>query len=137
LNAAAEAALVAILAPALSSLVADRITWDDEEIDLVYPAVTLRTLSSVEGSRDLKSRGGTRRSLVEISGHGRTSGDASRVVDAVCAALDFAEAGPFDQTVDGNTVHFGAIHLESIQQAPANRERSYRKSALFNVWLYE
>lgn len=133
MNAAAEAALISILAPALSELVEDRVTWDDSETDLVYPAVTLRTLSSVEGSRDLKSRGGTRRSLVEVSAHGRTSGDASTIIDAVCAALDFAEAGPFVQ----DAVSFGAIYLESIQQAPANRERSYRKSALFNVWIYE
>jgi hypothetical protein len=135
LNAAAEAALVAILLAAsdLVAYVADRATWDDEETDLAYPAITLRTLASLEGSRDLGSRGGTRRALVEMSAHARTSGDASRIVDAACNALAFAEAGPFER----GGVRFGAIHLESVQQAPANRERSYRKSALFNVWFYE
>lgn len=134
-----ERALVQILAAwsALVALVTDRITWDGEEVDLEYPAITLRDLAMVPAARDLGSRGGARRCLVELSAHGITSGSSSSLLDVAIAALTPYESGPFSVTVGGTEARFGAIHLDDVQQAQPARERSYRKAAQFVVWVYE
>lgn len=134
-----EQALVQILAAwsALVALVGDRVTWDSEEVDLLFPAVTLRLLATNMPARDLQSRGGGRRCLVELSAHATTSSGSSALLDAAIAALDEYERGPRSVTVNGSEVRFGAIHLDDVQQAQPAREKSYRKAAHFVVWAYE
>jgi hypothetical protein len=84
-------------------------------------------------SRELQSRGGIRRCLVEISANARTSTQASQILDLVIAALDPCESGPFDV----GTARFGVIHLDDITQAQPARERAYRKVARYVVHIYE
>lgn len=134
-----ERALVQILTAwsALTTLVSNRITWDSEETDLVFPAITLRALAMTVPARELGSRGGMRRCLVELSAHATTSSAASALIDVGIQALDEYESGPHSVTVSGTEVRFGAIHLDDVQQAQPARERSYRKAALYVVWAYE
>lgn len=139
MNELGEKALVQILAAAaaLAALVADRITWDDEELDLAFPAVTLRTLSTRMLSAGLAGRGGSRFALVEASAHATSSTGATQLLDLVIDALTPYESGRQAVDVDGSSVVFGGIVLDDVQQAPSSRERSYRKAAFFKVWLYE
>lgn len=139
MNELGEKALVQILTAftALAALVSGRITWDDEELDLEYPSVTLRTLSTRMLAAGLAGRGGSRFALVEASAHATSSTGASQLLDLVIAALTPYEAGRQVVDVGGAEVILGSIALDDVQQAPAARERSYRKAAFFKVWLYE
>lgn len=130
-----ETAMVTLLAAwaALAALVSDRITWDSEEIDLSYPSITLRALAGAPSARDLTSRGGLRRCLIEIAAHATTSTQCSRLMDIVIAALTPYESGPFE--VGG--ARFGVIHLDDVTQTLPPRERSYRKAARYVVHIYE
>jgi hypothetical protein len=134
-----ERALVQILAAwaALTAIVTDRIIWDSEEIDVTLPAITLRLLAGTPPARDLGSRGGVRRCLVELSAHAATGGASSSLLDVVIDALTPYEAGEHTVAVSGSEVRFGAIHLDDVQQTQPARERSYRKAARFVVWVYE
>jgi hypothetical protein len=130
-----EAAMVTLLAAwsALVALVSDRITWDSEEIDLEYPSITLRSLAGVPSARDLGSRGGLRRCLIEIAAHTTTSTQCSQVLDHVVDALTPYESGPFEV----GSARFGVIHLDDVTQTLPPRERSYRKAARYVVHIYE
>lgn len=130
-----EAALVTLLAgwSALVALVSDRVTWDSEEIDLEFPAVTLRLLAATMPARELQSRGGMRRCLVEIAAHAATSTQCSQVLDSAVDALTPYESGPFEVS----SARFGVIHLDDITQTLPARERAYRKAARYVVHIYE
>lgn len=134
-----EKALVQILAAfaAIASLVGGRITWDDQELDIVDPALTLRTLTAPPASRSLAGRGGSRRCLVEVAAHDVSSGGASQLCDLVVDAMTPHESGPTEVVVDGVPVRFGGIVLNDILQGSSVRTNRYRKAALFSVWLYE
>jgi hypothetical protein len=134
-----ETALVQILAgwPSLASLVSNRITWDDAELDIENPAVRLRTLATTVPARDLKSRGGLRRCLVEVGCDDDHATGAAQLADVVIAALTPYESGPFSVSVSGTEVRFGSILLEDVIQTRGLRERDYRKTALFAVTFYE
>ena len=95
MNELGEKALVQILASlaGLTALVSDRITWDDEELDLAYPAVTLRTLSARMLAAGLAGRGGSRFALVEASAHATSSTGASRLLDLLIDAFATAAEG--------------------------------------------
>jgi hypothetical protein len=138
-NELAEMALVQILSawPGLAALVANRITWDDTEIDIDNPAVRLRTLAAPPASRDLGSRGGLRRCLVEVSCDDDHSTGASKLCDAVTNALEAFESGPFSVFVSGTEARFGSIALRDVFQGRSLRERTHRKTATVEVWVYE
>jgi hypothetical protein len=118
---------------ALVALVADRITWDSEEIDLEFPSITLRLLAGVPIARDLTSRGGMRRCLIELAAHETTSTQCSQLLDVAIAALTPYESGPFEV----GSARFGVVHLDDITQTLPARERSYRKAARYVVHIYE
>lgn len=130
-----ESALVTLLAgwSSLVAVVADRITWDSEEIDIAFPAITLRMLAATIPARDLKARGGMRRCLVELAAHAETSTQCSQVLDLAVDALTPYESGPFEV----GSARFGVIHLDDITQTLPARERAYRKAARYVVHIYE
>lgn len=135
MNAAQEGALVTLLMqhPPLQAMVDDRVTWDTEEVDLGMPSVTLRLLAGVPSARDLGSRGGVIRCLVEIAANAEKSTPASEVLDAVVGALTPYESGPFSVGL----VRFGGIHLDDVTQSQPARAHAYRKAARFIVVVYE
>lgn len=139
MNAVAEQALVAILvgyAP-LAAEIKDRATWDDTELDVAKPAVTLRSLASVPASPELRGRGGIMQAQVEVASRAVTYPKASQVADLVVAALDPYESGPDEVTIDAGTVRFASIRLTNVQQGPSTQQHSYRKVLTYTVSFYE
>lgn len=139
MNALAEQALVAVLvghAP-LVAMIRDRVTWDDSEIDVAKPAITLRGLVSVPGAADMRSRGGMMRSQVEVATRAENYGQASALADLVVAALTPYESGPIAVTIDAGTVTFASIRLTNVQQGPSTQQHSYRKVLTYSVTFYE
>ena len=132
-------ALVAILAgaSAVSTLVSDRVGGDTEETDLTLPAVTMRTLATTTPARDLVSRGGIRRSMVELAADATSLVGSVQLLEACLAALNPYEAGPANIPVSAGTARLASIHLDDVTQSPPVRERSYRQTAILIVAFYE
>lgn len=132
-------ALVVILAAAspVASLAADRIVWDTEETDLQFPAVTLRTLATTLPARDLGSRGGLRRSLIELAANAATLAGSVQLLEACLDALNPYEAGPAAVVAPAGTAQIASIHLDDVTQSSPVRERSYRQTAILIVAFYE
>lgn len=140
MNQNSEQALVQILTsnPALAARITDRATWDDSEIDMPQEGLTLRTLSTRFPAGELRGRGGLWQALVEISARAVNRIAASQLADAVVAALDPCEQGPFEVSLSsGAVVRFGAIRLDGVQQAPSGQQKSYRKLLTYSVTYYE
>ncbi len=141
MNELGERALVQILrlfAP-LAALVEDRVSWDEEEIDPAPKSVTLRTVATRFPGAGVSGRGGVRNSAIEISGHDDSSSGASRLADLIVAAMDPHDGKQLDVVLvdTGEIVRFGGIQMTDFQQSPSSRQNSYRKSAMFSVFLYE
>lgn len=132
-------ALIVILAAdvTVQGLVADRIEWDSEETDPALPSVTLRDLATTIPARDLVSRGGIRRSLVEVSANARTLLGSVQLMDACLAALNPYEAGPASVIVASGTAQLASINLDDVTQSTPVRAQSYRQTATLIVAFYE
>lgn len=139
MNEALMEALVAILAarPSVSAIVADRIVWDTEEIDLAPPAVALRTLATTFPGRDLNGRGGLRRAMVELAAIALSVQSSVQLLEACLAALEPYESGPAEVPVSSGTARIASINVDDVTQSPPVRERSYRQTATLIVAFYE
>lgn len=131
-----EKALVQLLGSisSIATAVGAAISWDDNEIDMVYPALTLR-LVTTSIPQQLVESSGLMNPLVEISAHEEHSTAASELLDIVIAGLE-AYRGRTSVVVPGSgTAVFGGISLSDVQQSPASVLGKYRKSAFYSIWL--
>lgn len=117
--------------------VSDRAVWDSEETDLELPCLTMRTLATTLPARDLGSRGGVRRAMVELAADSDTLTGSVRLLEACLAALSVYESGPASVVVSAGTAQIASIHLDDVTQSPPVRERSYRQTAILIVAFYE
>jgi len=124
--------------PDLFALVAERVTWDDEEIDMPYPGLTLRALTTRFPASELRGRGGIGQALVEVTARATTRIGVSNLADAVVSALDPFQQGPtLVELSAGGSVQIGAIVLNDFQQVPSIQQQSYRKLLTYSISYYE
>lgn len=133
MNEAAEGAFRDILLAnsSLSALVGARVLWDAQEIDLSYPSVTLRILST-DLTNELDGRNAFRRALVEASGHAETRAGVSALVDQIISAFD-----SYASRATKTNVVFASILIVNVTESIPVREHSYRKSVIASVSFYE
>lgn len=121
----------------LASLIGDKAAWDEQDIDVQPPNVTLRTLSTRFPAAALLGIGGVNQSLIEIAVRDRTSTGASHTAGVVADALRPYESGPSTHGEQGAEIIIGSILLQDIRQGPPVMQQSYSKLLIYSVSYYD